>query len=213
MNPQHLPVRESLKRHGGFRQRRLVPQIPGRASAIRRTWSWWRRTMTSRSLLCPVPTASGANAAMRRYRIRCMDYQGRSTFSLVNTHGRIFGPHRTRRTAQHRNRRPRRLNQHHPARALGPATPGDSCSTGQNDHAATSSTLHGPRVLWVKAAPPTLYGSSFPGQTLLSAVYPVSEVSQCCPPLSRGPAASHDTTARHRGAVPIMCGLTTPLCR
>ncbi len=29
---------------------------------------------------------------MRLYRIRCMSHQGRSTFSLVNPHGQIFGP-------------------------------------------------------------------------------------------------------------------------
>jgi len=66
----------------------------GRSVWRRSTASWCRSTMISSSLERPDRTASRASMVMRRYRIRFMDHQGRSTFALVNTHDRIFGPHR-----------------------------------------------------------------------------------------------------------------------
>jgi hypothetical protein len=65
----------------------------GRSIWRRRTLSWWRRTMISRSLDRPERTARRANKAMKRHRIRdtAIDDGGRS--ALVKPHNQIFGPH------------------------------------------------------------------------------------------------------------------------
>jgi hypothetical protein len=77
------------------------------ADLVRGRWaSWSSRAMgpvfgyvalvsSEEGVGCDDPACSVwvGSMAMRRYRIRCMDHQGRSTFALVNAHARIFDPH------------------------------------------------------------------------------------------------------------------------
>jgi hypothetical protein len=64
----------------------------GRSICRLSTASWWRSATISRSLLRRERNARRASAGVSRYRMWCMRHQGRSMFSLVNSHVRIFGP-------------------------------------------------------------------------------------------------------------------------
>ena len=65
----------------------------GRSVCRRRTVSWWRRTMISRSFECPERTAKRANEASNRYRMRDTGSQDASASCLVSAHDHISGTH------------------------------------------------------------------------------------------------------------------------
>ena len=63
----------------------------GRLIWRRRTVSWWRNTMISRSFERPDRTANRASDARNRYKIRYTRTQHRPALRQVNDHGRISG--------------------------------------------------------------------------------------------------------------------------
>ena len=65
----------------------------GRLFYRRRTASWWRNTMISRSFERPERTAKRANDTSNRYRMRHIGPQDASASCLVSAHDRIVGTH------------------------------------------------------------------------------------------------------------------------
>ena len=65
----------------------------GRLFSRRRTVSWWRSTMISRSFERPERTVKRANEARNRYRMRHIGSQDASATCLVSAYDHILGTH------------------------------------------------------------------------------------------------------------------------